>query len=173
MSREVYSITEINSGGKWEMVPYYELSDGVYTPVQHMTGFGECVDALFGETPFDYPIDDDGNLIGGLEEPLDRIEELVDGLKCYGRLPYNASKGAKEYYDRFAYDIGESKSFPNTIAYSLRDLEMLELLSKITTPAASSFYNKYFAPIRWTLHAIKMARYVTNAADVRVIIWAY
>ena len=180
MSRSLYSVFEYvdTKTGEWQTANLYELSDdkSSYYLAQLITGGSEYLSALFGEEPFDYPLNDDGEIVDNLVDPLEQIEEIIKDATS-GGVPRNVAFKTKEYYEKFVSNEFESisgtKHYPSCVTFNLRDLNMLEMLAKSVSPKALRFYNRYFAQIRWILHTIMRMEYVSGGSDVRVIIWGY
>ena len=179
MSKNTYSVFESvdQKTGRWETVGLYTYkSEGIYDLAQLINGHRDYLSALFGEEPFDIPINDDGDVIDNLVDPLEQIDEIIkEAISC--AIPPNTDAQTQEYYAKFALSgfttDNKQKYFPPCVTYTLRDLNMLEMLAKGTSPAALRFYNRYFAQIRWLLHTIMRMKYISGGSDVRVIIWGY
>ena len=177
MSKSLYSVFEYvdQKTGKWETANLYSKHrDGNFDIAQLILGNSEYVSALFGREPFDVAIDADGEIIDNLVDPIERIEEIIADATS-GLIPSNASADAKEYYEQFGMagwgGDSDKKQYPDCVTYTLRDIEMIEVLSKGASASALRTYNRFFAPIRWLLYAIKGLEYTSSGASVRVIAW--
>lgn len=177
MSKTVYSVFEYvdQKTGKWETANLYEKHrDGSYDIAQLILGNSEYVSALFGREPFDVAIDADGEIIDNLVDPIERIDEIISDSTS-ASIPSNASAETKAYYEQFGMAgwgaDPDKKQYPECAVYTLRDLEMIEMLSKGASASALRTYNRFFAPIRWLLFAIKGLEYTSSGASVRVIAW--
>lgn len=175
----MYSVFEYvdQKTGKWETANLYKkYSNETYDIAQLITGNSEHWAAISGEEPFDFPFNDDGDAIDNLVDPIERIEELIIDATS-SSIPSNASGDTKEYYEQFGVSGWDSdpdkKQYPECVVFTLRDLELLEMLAKGASAKALRFYNKYFAQIRWLLYTVMRMEYVSKASDVRVIIWSY
>lgn len=175
----MYSVFEYvnHKTGKWETANLYrKYGDGIYDIAQLITGNSEHLAAIFGEEPFDFLFNDDGDIIDNLVDPIGRIEELIADATS-GSVPSNASGETKEYYEQFGVSgwngDSDKKQYPECVVFTLRDLDLLEVLAKGASAKALRFYNKYFAQIRWLLYSVQRSEYVSKGSDVRVLIWGY
>lgn len=178
MGRHIYSVFEYKDGntGKWEAANLFRLyGEGAYGLTQLLTGGDMEANALFARESFDMgPVKDPGEN-DCIESKIQRIDEIIDGLKS-SRPPLDASNAAKKFYGRYEMVL-DSRSkdvryHPECVTYSLRDLELIECLVKGTTFATKNYYDKHFAAMRWLLHTIMRMEYIGNANHVRAIIWS-
>lgn len=179
MSKSVYSVFEYvdQKTGKWETANLYKrYGNGVYDIAQLITGNSEYWAAISGEEPFDFLFNDDGDAIDNLVDPIGRIEELIIDARS-GNIPSNASGDTKEYYEQFGVSGWSSdpdkKRYPECVVFTLRDLDLLEMLAKGASAKALRFYTKYFAQIRWLLYSVQRSEYISKGSDARVLIWGY
>lgn len=178
MSKNVYSVFESvdQKTGEWKTVGLYTYrSESLYDIAQLISGRRDYLSALFGEESFDTPINNDGGEIDNMIDPLEQIDEIIDGATS-GTIPPNTAAQTQEYYAKFAisgFTSDLQTYFPPCVTYTLRDLNMLEMLAKCTSPAALRFYNRYFAQIKWLLHTIMRMKYISGGSNVRVVIWGY
>ncbi|MDD4280189.1 MAG: hypothetical protein PHX74_10705 [Candidatus Sumerlaeales bacterium] len=178
MSTNINSIFEYvnQKTGKWETANLYKkYSDGAFNIAQLITGNSEYWAAISGDDPFDFPINDEGEVLDNLVDPLERIEEIIIDSSS-GNVPSNASSDTKEYYEQFGMSgwgaDTDRKQYPQCVTYTLRDLDLLEMLAKGASAKALRFYTKYFAQIRWLLYSVQRSEYISKGSDVRVVIWA-
>lgn len=179
MSKHVYSVFEYvdSKTGEWTTANLYEKhEDGTYGIAQLIVGNSEYLSALTGDEPFDFPLDNDGNIVDNLVDPLEHIAEIISYASS-GGITSNASPETKQYYQIFKLsgwdDSSANIQYPGCVTYTLRDMDMIEMLAKAASSKATRFYNKYFARIRWLMDTILRMEYTTNGSDVRVIIWGY
>lgn len=175
----MYSVFEYvdQKTGKWETANLYrKYSNETYDIAQLITGNSEYWAAISGDDPFDFPINDDGEVLDNLVDPLERIEEIITDA-TFGNIPSNASGDTKEYYEQFGVSGWNSdpdkKQYPECVIFTLRDLDLLEMLAKGSSAKALRFYTKYFAQIRWLLYSVQRSEYISKSSDVRVLIWGY
>lgn len=181
MSRSIYSAFEFvnQKTGEWEIANLYEKYGSDYPEpygiAQLIRGNSQLSSVLFGEEPLDFPIDDDGVVIDNLVDPLERIDNIITELS--GSIPINASQESKKLYEKHCPsplgDDNGMKYYPPCVTYTLRDLDLIELLAKSATAKATRNFNRYFAQIRWLLYTVMSMEYVSKSADVRTIIWSY
>ena len=179
MSKSVYSVFEYvdQKTGKWETANLYKKhSNGTYDIAQLITGNSEYWASISGDDPFDFPVSDDGEVLDNLVDPLERIEEIIIDASS-GSVPSNASPHTKEYFEQFGVGGWNSnpdeKQYPECVVFTLRDLDLLEMLAKGASAKAHRFYNKYFAQIRWLLYSVQRSEYISKGSDARAIIWGY
>lgn len=178
MSKNIYSVFESlnQKTGQWETVGLYNhRSEEINDLAQLISGRSDYLSALFGEESFDAPINDDGGEIDNMIDPLEQVDEIIDGATS-GTIPPNTAAQTQEYYAKFAisgFTSDRQTYFPPCVTYTLRDLNMLEMLAKCTSSAALRFYNRYFAQIKWLLHTIMRMKYISGGSNVRVVIWGY
>lgn len=176
MSKNTYSIIEFidHSTGEWTIANLYSKNmDGSESPAQLIVGNSEYCSALFGEEAFDTMFDDNGIIIDRVSEPLEKIDSIIEESISMS-IPKNASSEAKSFYrvHEISSVTGGYAFSPKCVTFTIRDLEVIELLAEKVSVNALAFYNKYFARIKWLLDSVLRTTYTSNGSSVRVIIWA-
>lgn len=170
MSKSLYSVIETldTKTGQWEIANLYSKSqDGKFETPQMVTGNSVRLGALFGHDTFDFNSEDEEE---DTDNPLSRIADLIDG-STHRIIPVTASTEAKEYYDTFKVNWNGGYEYRECVVYTLRDLEMIELLAGLASPKSRNFYKAHFEQIQWLLYTIMRMEYSNDKSAIRIIIW--